>query len=77
MDAAFSTFADPDAASILWEVARDLETPEQPDKGNILPNIARAIVLQNIEHTVMQMKLSGDIFSHWFALARPWNSPRF
>jgi hypothetical protein len=66
VDAALSTFADPDAASILREVARDLEKPEHPDRAGVLPHIARAIVLKNIEHTIMQMTLTGDIFSHGF-----------
>jgi hypothetical protein len=66
VDAALSTFEDPDAASVLREVARDLEKPEHPDRAGVLPHIARAIVLKNIEHTIMMMTLSGDIFFHGF-----------
>ena len=66
VDAALSTFEDPDAASILREVARDLEKPEGPDRAGVLPHIARAIVLKNIEHTIMQMTLTGDIFDYGF-----------
>jgi hypothetical protein len=51
---------------ILREVARDLEEPQHPDRAGVLPHIARAIVLKNIEHTIMQMTLTGDIFSHGF-----------
>ena len=57
---------DPDAASILREVARDLEKSEGSDRAGVLPHIARAIVLKNIEHTIMQMTLTGDIFCHGF-----------
>lgn len=66
VDAALSTFADPDAASILREVARDLEKPEHPNRADVLPHIARAIVLKNIEHSIMQMTLTGNIFAHGF-----------
>ena len=66
VDDALSTFEDPDAASLLREVARDLEKPEEADRAGVLPHIARAIVLKNIEHTIMQMTLTGDIFAHGF-----------